>query len=100
MPIYEYQCESCGTTFEKMQRITEPPPEECDACGAGPVHKLISQSTFILKGSGWYVTDYGRGKSRAGKEKAERNESKPAKGESKSEGKSESKPKSEGKSDK
>lgn len=61
MPIYEYSCEACGATFETIQRITEPPTETCEVCGAGPVHKLISQSTFILKGSGWYVTDYGKG---------------------------------------
>jgi putative FmdB family regulatory protein len=61
MPIYEYHCEGCGGQFEVMQRITAPPVEACELCGEGPVHKLISQSTFILKGSGWYVTDYGRG---------------------------------------
>lgn len=61
MPIYEYHCEDCGGEFEVMQRITAPAVEACELCGRGPVHKLISQSTFILKGSGWYVTDYGRG---------------------------------------
>ncbi len=61
MPIYEYECEDCGTVFEVMQRITADPVEACESCGGGPVHKLISQSTFILKGSGWYVTDYGKG---------------------------------------
>ncbi len=68
MPIYEYRCESCGREFEVMQRITAPPVEVCEHCGAGPVHKLISQSTFILKGSGWYVTDYGKGSGRGNKE--------------------------------
>jgi len=61
MPIYEYHCEGCGSDFEVMQRITATPVESCELCGEGPVHKLISQSTFILKGSGWYVTDYWRG---------------------------------------
>ena len=61
MPIYEYHCGGCGNDFEVMQRITAPPAESCELCGEGPVQKLISQSTFILKGSGWYVTDYGRG---------------------------------------
>jgi putative FmdB family regulatory protein len=57
MPIYEYQCESCGTIVENWQRISDPPLEECEACG-GRMKKLISQSSFHLKGSGWYVTDY------------------------------------------
>ena len=61
MPIYEYHCDGCGGDFEVMQRITADPVQSCELCGDGPVHKLISQSTFILKGSGWYVTDYGRG---------------------------------------
>ncbi len=92
MPIYEYECSSCGSVFEKMQRITEPAPETCELCGDGPVHKLISQSTFILKGSGWYVTDYGRGNSGGNKGKSEsQTESKPAETETK---KTESKPES------
>ncbi len=57
MPIYEYQCESCGNIVENWQRISDPPLEECEACG-GRMKKLISQSSFHLKGSGWYVTDY------------------------------------------
>ncbi len=58
MPIYEYQCEKCGSVMEHWQRISDPPVEACEQCG-GPVHKLISRSSFHLKGSGWYVTDYG-----------------------------------------
>jgi len=57
MPIYEYQCESCGEIVENWQKITDPPLEKCESCG-GKMKKLISQSTFQLKGSGWYVTDY------------------------------------------
>ncbi len=59
MPIYEYQCEACGRKVEVWQKITEDPLKTCEVCG-GPLHKLISQSSFVLKGSGWYVTDYGR----------------------------------------
>ncbi len=59
MPVYEYECESCGHQFEVWQKITDPPLNSCEKCG-GKVRKLISQSTFILKGSGWYVTDYAR----------------------------------------
>jgi len=57
MPIYEYQCESCSRRFEVMQRMTEPLLAVCEQCG-GHVRRLISQTSFVLKGSGWYVTDY------------------------------------------
>jgi putative FmdB family regulatory protein len=57
MPIYEYQCENCGRQFEIMQRMTEPLLSVCEKCG-GHVRRLISQTSFVLKGSGWYVTDY------------------------------------------
>ncbi len=67
MPIYEYQCESCGNIVENWQKITDPPLEVCEACG-GKMKKLISQSSFHLKGSGWYVTDYA-GKKNSGVEK-------------------------------
>ncbi len=57
MPIYEYECCKCGKTTEAMQRFSDPPLTECANCH-GPMRKLISMSTFHLKGSGWYVTDY------------------------------------------
>jgi putative FmdB family regulatory protein len=57
MPIYEYQCENCNRQFEIMQRMTEPLLSTCEKCG-GHVRRLISQTSFVLKGSGWYVTDY------------------------------------------
>jgi putative FmdB family regulatory protein len=57
MPIYEYQCDSCGRQFEVMQRMTEPLLASCERCG-GQVRRLISQTSFVLKGGGWYVTDY------------------------------------------
>ncbi len=56
MPIYEYACERCGT-FEVTQRITDKPLRRCPTC-KGRVSKLISSTSFQLKGSGWYVTDY------------------------------------------
>lgn len=59
MPIYEYRCLACGHQFELMQKFSDPPAETCTSC-AGTVQKLISRSAFHLKGSGWYVTDYGR----------------------------------------
>ncbi|MCX7966461.1 MAG: zinc ribbon domain-containing protein [Syntrophorhabdaceae bacterium] len=59
MPIYEYQCESCGKYFEIFQKITDPPLTECKFC-KGKLNKLISNCAFHLKGTGWYVTDYKR----------------------------------------
>jgi putative FmdB family regulatory protein len=58
MPIYEYKCGKCGT-FEATQRITEKPLSRCPTC-KGKVKKLISNTSFQLKGTGWYVTDYAR----------------------------------------
>lgn len=57
MPIYEYECTKCGKTTEAMQKFSDPPLRECSRC-KGDLRKLISMSTFHLKGSGWYVTDY------------------------------------------
>ncbi len=61
MPVYEYQCKECGRIEEAFQKISEPPLESCPQC-KGSLKKIISQSTFHLKGSGWYVTDYGGAK--------------------------------------
>ncbi len=58
MPIYEYRCDRCGKEFEAWQKFSDAPIETCESCG-GHASKMISQSSFILKGSGWYVTDYG-----------------------------------------
>ena len=58
MPIYEYDCQKCGT-FEITQRITDKPLGRCPTC-KGKVKKLISNTSFQLKGSGWYITDYAR----------------------------------------
>jgi putative FmdB family regulatory protein len=58
MPIYEYRCEHCGD-FEEMQRITDPPLARCPKCRR-KVKRLISNTSFQLKGTGWYVTDYAR----------------------------------------
>jgi putative FmdB family regulatory protein len=67
MPIYEYRCEKCGD-FEQTQRISDPPLDRCPTCRR-KVRRLISSTSFQLKGSGWYVTDYARaGKSKPGKE--------------------------------
>ncbi len=70
MPIYEYKCRKCGKQFEAFQGITEPELKSCKYC-KGKVHKLVSLSSFSLKGSGWYVTDYAGKKPPAKTEKAE-----------------------------
>lgn len=59
MPVYEYECKSCKKTMERMQRFDDPPLERCEYCG-GEVKKLISNTSFVLKGNGWYITDYAR----------------------------------------
>ncbi len=57
MPTYEYECDKCRRVFEVRQRISEPALTTCDACG-GAVRRLLSPAPFILKGDGWYITDY------------------------------------------
>ena len=57
MPIYEYECTKCGKVEEVLQNFSDAPLTTCTTC-SGQLNKLISQSTFHLKGSGWYVTDY------------------------------------------
>jgi putative FmdB family regulatory protein len=57
MPLYEYRCNDCEKVFEVLQKITAEPLGKCLYC-AGSVEKLISSTSFQLKGSGWYVTDY------------------------------------------
>ena len=57
MPIYEYECTKCGKRCEVIQKFNDKPLKKCPECG-GRMHKLISQTSFILKGTGWYVTDY------------------------------------------
>ncbi len=65
MPIYEYECSRCGV-FEVMQGINEEPLKTCPHCRRCKVKKLISESSFHLKGSGWYATDYGRSEAKGG----------------------------------
>ena len=71
MPIREYKCKDCGNYIEVIQGINEKPLEKCEKCG-GKLEKLISNSSFVLKGSGWYKTDYsssgGSGKAKKSKE--------------------------------
>jgi putative FmdB family regulatory protein len=105
MPIYEYECQKCGT-FEATQKITDKPLGKCPTC-KGKVKKLISNTSFQLKGTGWYITDYARkdkgvekGENGA-KSSTESKESKDTKSEAKTESKAESKTESSsGKSEK
>ena len=85
MPIYEYDCQKCGT-FETTQKITEKPLSRCPTC-KGKVKKLISNTSFQLKGTGWYVTDYAR----KGQSNGDGNGSKSSSAESKSQSKGDSK---------
>lgn len=64
MPLYEYRCGKCGAHIEKIQKFSDPPLETCEKCG-GKLERLLSPSAFQFKGSGWYVTDYGRKSSAA-----------------------------------
>jgi putative FmdB family regulatory protein len=62
MPIYEYECAKCGRIEEALQKFSDKPLTKCHHC-SGKLHRLVSRSSFHLKGTGWYVTDYA-GKSR------------------------------------
>ena len=93
MPIYEYECENCGNQCEVIQKFDDEPLSICSVCG-GHMHKLISHSSFILKGTGWYVTDYASADRKKAKEAEGKISSKPegktdAKTESKTETKTE-----------
>jgi putative FmdB family regulatory protein len=85
VPIYEYVCKACGGLNEVWQKIDAPAPEECELCHKGPLAKKISATGFVLKGGGWYVTDF-RGGSTGGKAAPEASGDANAKGEAKSDG--------------
>ncbi len=75
MPIYEYRCASCSAELEKLRKISDPPLLECPECGRDSLVKLISASSFRLKGSGWYETDFKTGKKKNGAAEAANHES-------------------------
>ncbi len=72
MPVYEYECLSCGKIHEISQRFNDDPLIECPDC-KGNLKKLISRTSFVLKGSGWYKTDYAsnNGKKKEGTERSD-----------------------------
>jgi len=76
MPIYEYQCSSCEKIHEVMQKFSDAPMAECPEC-KGSVSKIMSSTSFALKGSGWYSTDY-KTSGKAEVKPAPKAESKPA----------------------
>ncbi len=91
MPIYEYLCSKCGTTFEKIEKFSAEPLKTHEDCG-GEVERLLSAPAFQFKGTGWYVTDYAKGSAPgAVGAKAKENAASESKNDSKSESKSESK---------
>ena len=94
MPLYEYQCQGCGKTFEIIQKFSDEPLTVHGECG-GEVHRLLSAPSLRFKGTGWYVTDYARGNGSAPNgSNGQHDEGKKAeaKSETKSESKSETKP--------
>jgi len=96
VPIYEYQCTKCGEVFEAFQKITDEPLTRCKFCQAR-VEKLISHSSFQLKGSGWYLTDYARRSSAGSGEKPKASQSSEKAAETKAPTESKSSEKSESK---
>ena len=86
MPVYEYACDKCGHEFEAEQRITEPPLKTCPRCRTRKLKRLISQTSFVLKGSGWYADLY------SSKAKPETGDAKPEAPASKADGASDSAP--------
>jgi len=74
MPIYEYECSQCHQTSDSLQKVNDPPPESCPHCGAhNSLSRLLSRTSFVLKGGGWYADLYS-----SSKPKSEGAESKPA----------------------
>jgi putative FmdB family regulatory protein len=60
MPLYEYQCQECENRFERIEKASTLHDGVCPECG-GPAHRLLGAPALKFKGSGWYVTDYGKG---------------------------------------
>ena len=100
MPTYEYLCDKCGHEFERQQRISDPPVKSCPSCKSRRVKKLISRTSFVLKGSGWYSDLYSSPKADSKKGDDSDSASSESKSEKKSEKKSETKKASDGKASK
>jgi len=61
MPIYEFQCQACGTEIEILQKISDPHPTDCESCGKAEMKKKVTAAAFRLSGAGWYETDFKEG---------------------------------------
>ncbi len=100
MPVYEYYCKACDFEFEREQRISEDPIKDCPSCGSRQAKRLISRTSFVLKGGGWYSDLYGSPGSSDDKgqtgEKGEKSGAGADKGDGKSAKKEKSKPKGSG----
>ena len=92
MPIYEYACGACGHRFEEWQKMSDKPIRTCPKCKAKKVEKLISQTSFTLKGGGWYSDLYAGPKPGASKDSSSGSSSESSSSSSTTESKSESKP--------
>ncbi len=78
MPIYEYQCQSCGNEVEVIQKVSDDPLKDCPACNKPDLKKKVSAAAFRLSGSGWYETDFksGNKKNLSGEKKTEKSSAK------------------------
>jgi putative FmdB family regulatory protein len=94
MPIYEYACAKCGHHLELLQKVGDPAPKRCPSCRKGKMEKMVSRTSFQLKGSGWYASDYAKKPAASTDSKSE------SKTESKTENKTEAKTESKTKKDK
>jgi len=75
MPLYEYECDACGTRFEVIRKFSDPPLEECTKCGKSSIRRLQSSPAIQFKGTGWYITDYSqKGKSGGDASSSSKNE--------------------------
>lgn len=95
MPIYAFECTSCGHSFDRLQRLADPDPTECPECAKATVRRQLTAPSFRLAGSGWYETDFKKDGDRK-RNLAKSDDGAPAstgsKSEAKSEAKTESKP--------
>jgi putative FmdB family regulatory protein len=79
VPIYEYQCASCGERLEKLQKVSDEPLTQCPSCDKPALQRLVSAAAFHLKGSGWYVTDFkDKPQTKDSKDKADAKTAQPA----------------------
>ncbi len=74
--MYEYECAACGHRFERIQKFSDSPVEECPSCGERKVQKLLSSPAIQFKGSGWYINDYAKKGAQGTDAKADASESK------------------------